>query len=769
MKIYFAGTQVSGTPVFSRAILVTLLLFAVPLHAEPVNYVSLSFSIGQSLDGEEAIDRVTTARLNQSLDLNAQTLSSSVTGAAQSVRLLHLGDPDPSGFGLSGFRIPNTSVSQPTVTSSLTQSGRVLTFERGNPGAPRIVMSPNEDLLVDMTADELPSGATDRAFITSSLAVRSAEALALSDLSGSYAFYLYKTTFSEGSDYTRLQHALEELRVIFAGDGSCTAESSGSISTSLQTDWPDLASRTTPRAFREAIRQADSCSYSVDSSESSATLQLGFLIEGGTEQLTIPFLVSDGARYLVGEQVSTENSGDATTWFNVLITGARVFNAPTNQSLSGVYLLSLLGTTLEGLSDFGTEGAFAARYAIEFSDDVPDSSGYSDCVVLGSTQAGARRTLGGMVPQATGEPYKFSDASSTVSDHCRYRVAPEGSVALEFKQDEGEWQAATLFLADDGATLVGGAAITSGEPLTVGVETALTPTGASTVWSGFAQQANAGPLSSEVVAFSQSYILPIDPAITLAASVLPSSRSVGLGVGATGFATIINAGATDARRCRVLAPEGPAVTVSFQETNPVTNAPVGQENPLVDIPAGESRSFVFTVRSAEALRELELALSFVCVNSNRAATFPGINTLLFSAEAIPSADVIALAATIDQDGIVKLDSETDSGVFSMATVNLGASSDVMVTVDSGDAELGLSLSICQTNPVTAQCINPTVPGTDPVILRVEAGGTPTFGVFVSGTTPIDLDPARNRLFVRVRDPAGVIRGGTSVAVTTGSL
>jgi len=76
----------------------------------------------------------------------------------------------------------------------------------------------------------------------------------------------------------------------------------------------------------------------------------------------------------------------------------------------------------------------------------------------------------------------------------------------------------------------------------------------------------------------------------------------------------------------------------------------------------------------------------------------------------------------------------------------------------------LTLSLCQTDPATSVCINPAVPGTDPVIVDVAAGGSPTFAVFATSAAPIALDPANSRVFLRFSDELGEVRGATSVAV-----
>ena len=53
-----------------------------------------------------------------------------------------------------------------------------------------------------------------------------------------------------------------------------------------------------------------------------------------------------------------------------------------------------------------------------------------------------------------------------------------------------------------------------------------------------------------------------------------------------------------------------------------------------------------------------------------------------------------------------------------------------------------------------------------VTSEIAAGETPTFGIFVAGTSDVPFDPANNRAFVRFTDDGGVVRSATSVAVWT---
>ncbi len=87
-----------------------------------------------------------------------------------------------------------------------------------------------------------------------------------------------------------------------------------------------------------------------------------------------------------------------------------------------------------------------------------------------------------------------------------------------------------------------------------------------------------------------------------------------------------------------------------------------------------------------------------------------------------------------------------------------------VTADTNDVELPVMIAVCETDPLTAVCINPVVPTLGSVVTHVESAATPTFGVFVLSTEYMPLDPARARVFLRFRDAEGEIRGSTSVAI-----
>jgi hypothetical protein len=249
----------------------------------------------------------------------------------------------------------------------------------------------------------------------------------------------------------------------------------------------------------------------------------------------------------------------------------------------------------------------------------------------------------------------------------------------------------------------------------------------------------------------------------LVASVLPSSRSVQVGRPATAFATIINSGSTVATGCAITPVTTIPANFAFQTTNPTTNELTGSLNTPVDIAAGASQSYVFAVSPTAPFNPTNVVLGFTSKNTDPAQTISGVNTLLLSASATPVPDIVALAATATNDGIVDIPGPSGTGAFAVATVNVGASSAITATANTGNTSLPLTISLCQTDPQSGQCISAT--GSS-VTFQDNAGATPTVAVFVTGNGTVPFDAANNRIFVEFLDPSGTVRGATSVAVRT---
>jgi hypothetical protein len=249
----------------------------------------------------------------------------------------------------------------------------------------------------------------------------------------------------------------------------------------------------------------------------------------------------------------------------------------------------------------------------------------------------------------------------------------------------------------------------------------------------------------------------------LLSAVLPSSRSVQVGVAATAFATVINTTQAIAVGCSISPLTGIPASFVYQTTDPTTNQVTGSPNTPVNIAAGAAQSFVFAITPIVPIAPTDVRFSFDCSNTELAPINIGLNTLLPSASATPVPDIVALAATTTNDGIVNIPGTSGSAAFAVATVNVGATGTITASADTSSTTLPVAINLCETNPVTGDCISGIGPS---VTTQINANATPTFGIFVQSNGNVPFDPATNRIFVRFKDSGGVTRGSTSVAART---
>jgi hypothetical protein len=276
-----------------------------------------------------------------------------------------------------------------------------------------------------------------------------------------------------------------------------------------------------------------------------------------------------------------------------------------------------------------------------------------------------------------------------------------------------------------------------------------------------------GSTGSYSLSVSETLPEAVDPGVVLVAAVLPTSRSVQVGSSATAFLTLINGGTAQGNGCSIAPATSLPVDFSFQRTDLGTNALVGDAFTSVDLGAGLSQTYVAVVTPHTAFASTALEFRYICDNSAAATALTGINTLQLSASDTPIPDVVALAATVNNDGIVHIpDTSGTLGFFALATFNVGASGTLSVTANTGGASLPVTLSLCETDPSTGACTNPGSPTTGTVTTTIGAGATPTYAIFVAASEAVSLDPAGKRAFVEFRDGGGVVRGSTSVAVQT---
>ncbi len=252
-----------------------------------------------------------------------------------------------------------------------------------------------------------------------------------------------------------------------------------------------------------------------------------------------------------------------------------------------------------------------------------------------------------------------------------------------------------------------------------------------------------------------------EPPVTgLVSAVLPAARSVQVGEDATAFGVIVNAGNTKLSDCG-LAPVTPIDgEFAYQETDAETNALTGTENIPVDIPARGAQTFVFRFTPDTEVAPTDIELAFECAGEAIATSSTGVNTLLLSASAEPVPDVIAVVA-VDSGalppGTLGLDAQNTGAFFAVATTNIGAAGTITVETDT---DLPLTINTCET---AEDCLAGSAAE---LTTEMAANSVGSFFFLVESSAEIPFRPETSRLFVRFKDESGVIRGSTSLAVTT---
>jgi virginiamycin B lyase len=301
-----------------------------------------------------------------------------------------------------------------------------------------------------------------------------------------------------------------------------------------------------------------------------------------------------------------------------------------------------------------------------------------------------------------------------------------------------------------------------------GTQITLTATAASgSTFAGWSGGGCSGVACSVTISanttLTPTFIQDATTNIALAAAVLPLSRSAVVGgTPATAFATIINAGPGDALACAISPATVIPASFVFQTTDPATNALSGTPNTPVNIAQGNSQSFVVAFTPNAAFVPINVNFTFGCANASPAPGIVGVNTLDLTASTTPVPDVVALAASGDP-GYVDIPGATGTGVFAVATVNLGIDATITAAANTGTANLPVTLTICQTNPMSGACL--AAPASS-VAADIQPNATPTFGIFVAGSAAVANSPGVNRVFVTFTDSGGTLRGETSVAVRT---
>jgi hypothetical protein len=252
---------------------------------------------------------------------------------------------------------------------------------------------------------------------------------------------------------------------------------------------------------------------------------------------------------------------------------------------------------------------------------------------------------------------------------------------------------------------------------------------------------------------------------SLVGAILPSARATVIGNSVTAFATIINAGAANAFGCEIAPASGSGSSLHYQRTD-AGNNPIGTLDEYVNIPANGSQSFVIEMFPGMVVTR-DYEVSFNCANTPRASTISGVNTLLTTTALTQPPDIISIAVTPSNDGILQVP-VNGAAAFAMAAINIGASAG-SVTVQATDTALGenpanlpLTLAVCKTDAGGNCTVGPAAS----IDVSIANGEVHTYSVFANHSgAAIPLDPATNRIFVYIKQGSTVV-GASSVATST---
>ena len=446
----------------------------------------------------------------------------------------------------------------------------------------------------------------------------------------------------------------------------------------------------------------------------------------------------------------------------VLPTGTITFNGPGTIGVANVNARGVATLTTSTLPD----GMLS--YVAEYSGDIrfqPITAGpffqtvapppCTDAFASAPSLAGGRGSTVGTTAGASGESGEpdHAGASGTLNSvWCKWTAPASGLVAIDTTGSLFD----TTLAVYTGTAVNALTSVAASDNIGAGNTTSrVTFTATAGITYAFAIDGAGATAGRYVLSWAQA-----DPTVTIFAAILPSARSTKTGFVTTAFASIVNGGSTTATGCSLARPPGFPAFFHYQMTN-ASNALIGTVNTPADIAPGAAQSYFFAINPVTELAAAEIGIIFDCTNTPPATTVPGLNALLLSAASAPTPDMIAIgsSSSIGVPGV------TGTGFLAAAVVNIGEPGTITASVDDNGRNLPLVISVCQTNPTSGACINPTTPGASATFTS-GMNETATFSIFATGSGIVPFDPALNRLFLQFKTADGITRGATSASVAT---
>lgn len=255
-----------------------------------------------------------------------------------------------------------------------------------------------------------------------------------------------------------------------------------------------------------------------------------------------------------------------------------------------------------------------------------------------------------------------------------------------------------------------------------------------------------------------SWGAPRVPDHALRGAVLPNSRTVLFGRPGTAFMTLINpARFPAARNCRIGFTTFFGGHFEYRLTDS-NNAPYGDPNPVFDLEPGASQSFVLSF-TASSPSSQEPPFTYLCDNVVPREDPRGADQFVLRTSAAPEPDIIAIAITPTQDGVINVPKRSVFRAFSVAAMNIGAAiEEVPVRLE----QFSLHMEVCETNPQTGECISARTPYLNTSFAQNQVR---TFSVFVRGDDiDVPFTPATFRARIFFGANSIDVYGGTSVAI-----
>lgn len=173
---------------------------------------------------------------------------------------------------------------------------------------------------------------------------------------------------------------------------------------------------------------------------------------------------------------------------------------------------------------------------------------------------------------------------------------------------------------------------------------------------------------------------------------------------------------------------------------------------------------MFSFQPTQVFSSRTFPIVFQCSNSVGSRTTLGVNTFTLGVSDFSPPDIITIAQTLSQDGVVRLPAPGATTPFVAAAINIGSSRQIIVRPEVSGVSLPLDLLVCESD-ASAACVTPPAPS---VTVDFLANAVKTFSVSVStdaGSAPIPFDPAVNRIQLNFLE-GSVLRANSSVAVAT---